>query len=99
VLVRIHGDFPAALLAAYLRHPVIEERLLADIGGAGTAGFSLDALRTLTLRRPPGSQAAALAELVEETDAFRAEVEEVARRLSGAAAETIFEQLSCPASE
>ena len=53
-LVVVHLD-PGPLpyvLAAYLRHPVIQERLQASTRGTATTGLGVSDLRALPLRRP-----------------------------------------------
>lgn len=98
MIVRLQGSMPPALLAAYLRHPIIGARLLEDISGTGTPGFSMDTLRSLPLRDISTDRAVALAALVEETDQYRQEVEAGARQLGEATAETVFAHLD-PAEE
>lgn len=98
MIVRLRDSMPPALLAAYLRHPIVEARLLEDISGTGTPGFSMDTLRSLPLRRVSSDRAVALAALVEETDQYRQEVEAGARQLGEATAETVFAHLD-PADE
>lgn len=93
MFVRIFTDFPAALLAAYLRHPEIEARLLGDTGGTGTPGLSLETLRNMSLRALTVPRASSLSALVEEAENYRLEVEAGARLLSEAAAEAVYDRL------
>lgn len=93
MFVRILTDFPATLLAAYLRHPEIEARLLGDTGGTGTPGLSLDTLRNLSLRAVTAPRASSLSALVEEAENYRLQVEAGARLLSEAVAEAVYDRL------
>lgn len=97
MLVRLRGAMPPQVLAAYLRHPIVEEGLLSEMPGAGTPGLSLDALRNLEVGEVSPARAGLLAELVEETEAYRRELEEGARRLAQAATESVFRSLYRPA--
>jgi len=93
ILVRLHQSLPPYVLAAYLRHPVVEEELLSETSSAGTPGLSLDNLRNLNLQNISEGRADLLAELVEQTEAYRRELEEGVRRLAEAATESVFRSL------
>lgn len=93
MLVRPMVDYPSSVLAAYIRHPAIEARLLEDTMTSGTPGFSMESLRSLELTPLPPGRAERLAELVEETDTYVREVQAGANRLTAAAIETVFAHL------
>lgn len=93
MLVRPMIDYPPSVLAAYIRHPAIEARLLEDTMTSGTPGFSMESLRSLELTPLPPDRAERLAELVEETDTYVREVQAGANRLTAAAIETVFAHL------
>ena len=93
MLIRLRNTLPPQVLAAFLRHPFVEEELLTEMSGAGTPGLSLEALRNLEIKAVSGSCADLLAELVEQTEAYRLELEEGARRLARAATESVFRSL------
>lgn len=90
ILVRLYRALPPHVLAAYLRHPVVEEELLAETSGTGTPGLSLDVLKNLVVRDMSEARAGVLAELVEQTEAYRRDLDEGVRRLAEAATESVF---------
>lgn len=94
MMIRPQRDYPSALLAAFLRHPAVEARLLADTMTAGTPGFSMENLRSLELNDIPADQADRLAELMDETDTYVREIQAGADRLTAAAIETVFTNLN-----
>lgn len=70
VIVRLGaGPLPHAL-AAYLRHPAIQERLQASTRGTATAGFGVGDLRALPLTLPDESELETIRELVVLTDRY-----------------------------
>lgn len=93
MLVRPTGRYPASLLAAFLRHPAIEARLLELTATSGTPGFTMDDIRSLELGKVTSDRARKLARLVEETDAYVRDIQAGAGRLNAAAVETVFAHL------
>ncbi|WP_295225059.1 restriction endonuclease subunit S [uncultured Brevundimonas sp.] len=93
MLIRPIGGYPSSLLAAFLRHPAIEARLLDLTATSGTPGFTMDDIRSLELEPVTAERAKQLAELVEETDAYVREIQVGAGRLNAAAVEAVFSHL------
>jgi hypothetical protein len=93
MLVRPMDGYPSALLAAFLRHPAIEARLLELTATSGTPGFTMDDIRSLELGEVSSERARKLAQLVEETDAYVRDIQAGAGRLNAAAVETVFAYL------
>lgn len=59
------------LLAAFLREPRTQERLLRDTTGASTPGFTINALASLPIRIPSSRDQGALVRLIEAAAAYR----------------------------
>lgn len=93
MLVRPMGGYPSALLAAFLRHPAIEARLLELTATSGTPGFTMDDIKSLELGEVSSERARKLAQLMEETDAYVRDIQAGAGRLNAAAVETVFAYL------
>lgn len=96
VVIRLSTEYPPGLLAAYLRHPVIEERLFSEFASSATPGFSVEALKQLEVRLLPPEVALRFARLMERVDDYHEDVVRAASLFRGAVLESIFQHMSPP---
>jgi type I restriction enzyme M protein len=94
IVVRLEPVLSPHLLAAYLRHPAIQRRLLADFVGSTTAGFTVESLRGLPIEIYASEDQQLLARLVEAVEAYADHVLAGAELRRQAALEVVFERLA-----
>jgi hypothetical protein len=70
VVVRLQPEIEPDVIAAYLRHPRVEQELLADFVGSVTPGFSVSGLRKLPIALPSRSDLSAMNEMVRRADQY-----------------------------
>jgi len=90
IVVRLEGEVPPELIAAYLRHPLISAQLLREFVGTSTAGFTIESLKRIELARTDDRFAVLLAELVVRVDAYAEYQQRVIALREKAADESIF---------
>lgn len=94
VVVRLRAPILPALIAAFLKHPIVEADLQSDFAGTGTPGFSVERLRQLEFELVPESLAIDLVELTELTEARLDRVVAAAQLQREAATELVFRHLA-----
>lgn len=97
VAIRPLPALGAHMLAAYMRHPLVQARLLADFAGSATGGFTTEALRTLELS-PPEEGSGALEEMAQAVEVYAAHLEAAAALRRQAIVQVAFDRLG-PASD
>lgn len=81
------------LLAAYLRHPVVQAHLLQEFAGSSTLGFTVETLRQLEVRDLPAAEAGLLAQMSEAVEQYALHTERAAELRRRATTEAVFDRL------
>lgn len=93
IVVRPKPQINAEAIAAYLRHPKIEELLLSDFAGSVTPGFSVHALKKLPIKLPSLEILSKLADLSDTTEKYIAAIEASAKMRRMITLEAIYSNL------
>ena len=99
VVVRPHLKVGPHLIAAYLRHPAIQEHLLAEYSGSATPGFSIETLKQLDIQYPKDSILSDLQRIASTVESYAENLEDAASLRRRAVVEMVFENMSPLASE
>jgi type I restriction enzyme S subunit len=93
IVVRPGERISGTLVAALLRHPVVQDQLLAEFASRTPPGFTVERLGRLRIAIPPVSEQAALAELVAVTEAHALAVSESVQLRQAATYELVHRRL------
>lgn len=94
VVVRPHPKVGPHLIAAYLRHPAIQEHLLADYSGSATPGFSIETLKQIDIQYPQDSSLSDLQRIASAVESYAENLEDAASLRRRAVVEMVFESMS-----